>query len=218
MTVYSILDLWPIDPLIILILSWYVSSLYSTYWLNGFYPTHSSIPAISLQSVLVVEETGVSWENHRAWAGNWQTLSCMCLTKRGTDSQHTGYRLQWLTGKQSTLTILAEEAHVVTLKLNIYFRFYLIATVTLIFDLLTLNQLCPSLLYLYPPPTVSLSFTYWPFNRVLPGGSFSIPIFQIHKFDFRGNSSYYPETTFLFPFWADMTLTSSLQRKKQSFY
>ena len=34
-----------------------------------------NISAISCRPVLVVEEAGVPWENHRPWANNWQTLS-----------------------------------------------------------------------------------------------------------------------------------------------
>ena len=36
-----------------------------------FNATFSNISAISWQSVLVVEEAGVSGESHRPWASNW---------------------------------------------------------------------------------------------------------------------------------------------------
>jgi hypothetical protein len=36
-----------------------------------FNATFSNISAISSQPVLVVEEAGVSRENHRPWASNW---------------------------------------------------------------------------------------------------------------------------------------------------
>ena len=41
-------------------------------WMDGmgFNATFSSISAISWQSVLLVEETGVPRENHRPWAAN----------------------------------------------------------------------------------------------------------------------------------------------------
>jgi hypothetical protein len=37
--------------------------------------TYSNISAISWRPVLVMEEAGVSGENHRPWASNWLTLS-----------------------------------------------------------------------------------------------------------------------------------------------
>jgi len=40
-----------------------------------FNATFSSISAISWQSVLLVEETGVPGETHRVAASHWQTLS-----------------------------------------------------------------------------------------------------------------------------------------------
>jgi hypothetical protein len=36
-----------------------------------FNATFSNISAISSRPVLVVEEAGVSGENHRPWASNW---------------------------------------------------------------------------------------------------------------------------------------------------
>jgi hypothetical protein len=36
-----------------------------------FNATFSNISAISWRSVLVVEEAGISVENHRLWASNW---------------------------------------------------------------------------------------------------------------------------------------------------
>ena len=40
-------------------------------WFLVFNATFSNISAISCQPVLVVEEAGVPWENHRPWASNW---------------------------------------------------------------------------------------------------------------------------------------------------
>ena len=40
-----------------------------------FNATFSNISAISWRPVLVVEEAGVTGENHRPWASNWLTLS-----------------------------------------------------------------------------------------------------------------------------------------------
>jgi hypothetical protein len=37
----------------------------------------SNISAISWRPVLVVEEAGVSRENHQPWASNWKTLSVL---------------------------------------------------------------------------------------------------------------------------------------------
>ena len=47
-------------------------------WLVGFMvfnATFNNISFILWQSVLLVEETGVSGENHRPVASHWQTLS-----------------------------------------------------------------------------------------------------------------------------------------------
>ena len=40
-------------------------------WFIVFNATFSNISAISWRPVLVVEEAGVLWENHRPWASNW---------------------------------------------------------------------------------------------------------------------------------------------------
>ena len=40
-------------------------------WFLVFNATFSNISAILWRPVLVVEEAGVSWENHRPWASNW---------------------------------------------------------------------------------------------------------------------------------------------------
>jgi hypothetical protein len=40
-----------------------------------FNPTFNNISAISWRSVLLMEETGGPWENHRPVASHWQTLS-----------------------------------------------------------------------------------------------------------------------------------------------
>ena len=40
-----------------------------------FNATFNNISAISSQSVLLVEDTGVPGENHRPTASHWQTLS-----------------------------------------------------------------------------------------------------------------------------------------------
>jgi hypothetical protein len=54
----------------------------------------------------VVEEAGVSRENHRPWASNWQTLSLAAanrvhpflqFTKLGANPCHIGDRLVWVT-------------------------------------------------------------------------------------------------------------------------
>ena len=43
-------------------------------WLIVLNATFNNISAISLWSVLLVEETGVPWENHRLAASHWQTF------------------------------------------------------------------------------------------------------------------------------------------------
>ena len=52
-----------------------ISALWLMAWLMGFNATFNNISAISWQSVLLVEETGVPGENHWPIANNWQTLS-----------------------------------------------------------------------------------------------------------------------------------------------
>ena len=44
-------------------------------WFLVFNATFSNISAISWRPILVVEEAGVTGENHRPWASNWSTLS-----------------------------------------------------------------------------------------------------------------------------------------------
>ena len=44
-------------------------------WFMVFYATFNNILAVSWQSVLLVEETGVPGENQRPVASNWRTLS-----------------------------------------------------------------------------------------------------------------------------------------------
>jgi hypothetical protein len=50
-------------------------SKYMFVCLMVFNATFNNISAISWWSVLLVEETGVPWENHRPVASHWQTLS-----------------------------------------------------------------------------------------------------------------------------------------------
>ena len=45
------------------------------WWFMVFNATFNNIPVISWRSVLLVEDTGVPWENHRPVASGWQTLS-----------------------------------------------------------------------------------------------------------------------------------------------
>ena len=46
-----------------------------------FNATFSNISAISWRPLLVVEEAGVSGENHRPWASNWLTLSLVAASR-----------------------------------------------------------------------------------------------------------------------------------------
>ena len=55
--------------------STYCPSKYLFDWFIVLNATFSNISAISWLSVLVVEEAGVSGENHRPVASHWQTLS-----------------------------------------------------------------------------------------------------------------------------------------------
>ena len=43
-------------------------------WFMVFNATFHNISVISWRSILLVEETGVLWENHRPAASHWQTL------------------------------------------------------------------------------------------------------------------------------------------------
>ena len=70
----------------------------------GFNASFNNISVISRRSVLLVEEAGVTGENHRPWAGNWQTLSramrvkCnpfLYGTNPGANSCRIGDRIQW---------------------------------------------------------------------------------------------------------------------------
>ena len=44
-----------------------------------FNVTFNNISVISWQSLLLVGETGVPWENHRPAASHWQTISQSCI-------------------------------------------------------------------------------------------------------------------------------------------
>ena len=50
--------------------------------------TFNNISVISWRPVLLVEETGVPWENHRPIASNWQTLSHYVVSSTGTPWFH----------------------------------------------------------------------------------------------------------------------------------
>ena len=72
-------------------------------WL-GFNATFNNVSVISRRSVLMVEEARVPGENHRPWAGNWQTLSRAMRVQRnpflygtnpGSNSRRIGDRIQW---------------------------------------------------------------------------------------------------------------------------
>jgi len=57
-----------------------------------FNATLNNISIISWRSVLLVEETGVPWENHRPVTSHWQTLSHNIVSstprhERGSNSQ-----------------------------------------------------------------------------------------------------------------------------------
>ena len=43
--------------------------------------TFSNISAIAWRPVLVVEEAGVSGENHRPWVSNWYALSLAAVSR-----------------------------------------------------------------------------------------------------------------------------------------
>jgi hypothetical protein len=45
------------------------------WWFIVFNANFNNISVISWRSVLLVEETGVHWENHRPVASHWETLS-----------------------------------------------------------------------------------------------------------------------------------------------
>jgi len=47
----------------------------NVFCLMVFYDTFNNISVLLWRSDLLVEETGVPWENHRPAASDWQTLS-----------------------------------------------------------------------------------------------------------------------------------------------
>ena len=53
--------------------------MYMLVWFMVFNATFNNISFISLRSVLLVEETGIPGENHRAVAIHWQTISYCCI-------------------------------------------------------------------------------------------------------------------------------------------
>ena len=80
-----------------------VNSICLFVWM-GLNATFNNMSVISWQSILLVEEARVPGENHRPWAGNWQTLSHAMQVERnpflygtnpGANSRHIGARLQW---------------------------------------------------------------------------------------------------------------------------
>ena len=52
-------------------------------WFIVFNATFNNISAISLRSVLLVEETGAPRENNNSVASHWQTLSHVVLSTTG---------------------------------------------------------------------------------------------------------------------------------------
>ena len=50
-------------------------------WCLVFNATFSNISAISWRPILVMEEAGVTEENHRSWASNWSTLSLAAASR-----------------------------------------------------------------------------------------------------------------------------------------
>ena len=72
----------------------YAQGILTTFlgWFMVFNATFNNISVISWRSVVLVEETGVTGENHRPDASQWQTLSQNVVSstprhKRGSNSQ-----------------------------------------------------------------------------------------------------------------------------------
>ena len=90
-------SLWRFEPTIYRIRSQY-SNHYTTdavrsswFFFMLFNATFNNISVIPRRSVLLVEETGGSGENHRPVASHWQTWShnfCTPHPDRGSNSQH----------------------------------------------------------------------------------------------------------------------------------
>jgi hypothetical protein len=70
----------------------YRKTIKHLHWLVGFMvfsATINNISVISWRSVLLVEKTGVSGENHQPVRSHWQTLShCTTRPDRDSNSQH----------------------------------------------------------------------------------------------------------------------------------
>ena len=67
-------------------------------WVMVFNATFNNISVISWQSVLLMEETGVCWENHQPAASRWQTLSHIYMLYR--------VHLAWAEFELTTLVVI----------------------------------------------------------------------------------------------------------------
>jgi hypothetical protein len=64
-------------------------------WFMVFNATFNNISVISWWSVLMVEETGVHEENHRAVASHGQTLSHNVVSSTPCHEQGSNSKLKW---------------------------------------------------------------------------------------------------------------------------
>ena len=67
----SMWSLWVETNLVVYIYFAFGDPIIKNEWILLFNATFSNISAISWRPVLLVEEAGVPWENHRPWASNW---------------------------------------------------------------------------------------------------------------------------------------------------
>ena len=84
------------------------ASVHISYWVRVmvFNATFNNISAISWWSVLLVEETGVTGENHRHSTSHWQTLSHKVVwPERDSNSQLYWWRIILGVTDRSTVTL-----------------------------------------------------------------------------------------------------------------
>jgi hypothetical protein len=73
-------------------------------WFMVFNATFNNILVISRRSVLLVEETGVSWENHRPVASHWQTSSH--IIENHKSSEIIKYTWSWTEFELTTWVVI----------------------------------------------------------------------------------------------------------------
>jgi len=91
---------WLIDYCLMSSEQWFICSVYTVgcrvmVRVIVFSATFNNISAISYQSVLLVEETGVHGENHRPVASHWQTSSHKVVSSTPCHEWGSNSQLKW---------------------------------------------------------------------------------------------------------------------------